>query len=70
MGQKKSKFDAVAPDGKETSMLNEKKNGTNGFGAGAIKKTSDIPPEKIPLGARETVRMTKMRKSRQIKQFR
>jgi hypothetical protein len=53
------------PDAKETSMLDNMQKETNGIWAGAAKNTSDIPPEKIPLGARETVRTTKMRKSKQ-----
>lgn len=46
-------------------MPDKKKKGTSGIGSGVVKNISDIPPEKIPSGARETVRMTKMRKSRQ-----
>jgi hypothetical protein len=52
------------PDAKETSMLDNMQKKTNGIWAGAVKNTSDIPPEKIPLAARETVRTTKMRKSK------
>ena len=45
-------------------MLDNIKKMTNGILAGAVKNTSDIPPEKIPLNARETVRMTKTKKSK------
>ncbi len=46
-------------------MLDNMQKETNGIRAGAVKNTSDIPPEKIPLNARETVRTTKMRKPKQ-----
>jgi hypothetical protein len=53
------------PNAKETSMLDNMQKKTNGIRAGAVNNTSDIPPEKIPSNARETVRMTKTRKSKQ-----
>ena len=65
MGKKESKLDAVIPDAKETSVLENAKKKTNGITAGAAGKTSDIPPEKIPFGARKTFRMIKIKKSEQ-----
>lgn len=45
-------------------MLDNMQKETNGIWAGAVKNTSDIPPEKIPPNARETVRTTKMKKTK------
>jgi hypothetical protein len=60
--QKTSKLEEKKEQGKEPAMLANVRKKTNGIWAGAVRNTSDIPLEKIPLHARETVPMIKQRK--------
>jgi hypothetical protein len=60
LGQKKPIQDDKK--GKEQPMPASVREKINGVWAGAERNTSDIPPEKIPLHARETVPMIKQRK--------
>lgn len=50
-------------ESREATMSGSTKKKSNRIWVGAIKNTSDIPAEKIPLHARETVPMIKTRKS-------
>jgi hypothetical protein len=60
LGQKTSKLEDKKE--KEPPMPASVRKKTNGIWVGAVRNTSDIPPEKIPLHARETVPMIKQRK--------
>ena len=47
---------------KGASMSDSTRKKLKGIWAGAVRNTSKIPPEKIPIHARETVPMIKTRK--------
>ena len=63
MEKEKKKAGKKEQETREDTMSGRAKKKSKGIWVGAVKNTSDIPAEKIPLHARETVPMIKTRKS-------